>query len=75
MFWLSQGFDRRPIAKDAHATAAGFSYNIGRIVAAAGTVIFGLLSHVGDFRVTLLCDSLLMVPAMICALRRPDLRD
>ena len=31
-------------------TGAGFCYNIGRIVAAAGTVFFGLFSKVGDFR-------------------------
>ena len=31
-------------------TGAGFSYNIGRIAAAAGTVVFGLLAPVGDKR-------------------------
>ncbi len=56
-------------------TGAGFSYNIGRIFAAAGTVIFGLFSHVGDFRVALLCDSLLMIPAMIFAMQMPQVTD
>ena len=31
-------------------TGAGFCYNIGRIAAAAGTVFFGMFSHVGDHR-------------------------
>ena len=35
-------------------TGAGFCYNIGRIVAAAGTVFFGLFSKVGDHRLALL---------------------
>jgi len=38
-------------------TGAGFCYNIGRVLAAVGTVIFGfssdLISHVGDYRVAL----------------------
>ena len=36
-------------------TGAGFCYNIGRIAAAAGTVVFGLFSKVGDYRIALLC--------------------
>src|SRR5260221_6423032 len=31
-------------------TGAGFSYNFGRITAAAGTVFFGLFSSVGEDR-------------------------
>jgi MFS family permease len=31
-------------------TGAGFSYNIGRIAAAAGTIVFGQLSPVDDKR-------------------------
>ena len=54
-------------------TGAGFSYNIGRLAAAAGTVIFGLFAHVGDFRTALLCDSVLLLPAIAFALRLPDL--
>ena len=34
-------------------TGAGFCYNIGRIAAAAGTVIFGMFSSVSDHRVAL----------------------
>jgi hypothetical protein len=56
-------------------TGAGFSYNIGRIAAAAGTVVFGLFSQVGDFRRALLCAGFLFVPAMLMALRLPDLED
>ena len=36
-------------------TGAGFCYNIGRLAAAVGTVIFGLFSKVGDYRIALLC--------------------
>jgi MFS family permease len=56
-------------------TGAGFCYNIGRIAAAAGTVIFGLFSTVGDFRIALLCAGSLFVPAAILALLLPDLED
>ena len=34
-------------------TGAGFCYNIGRLAAAAGIVIFGLFSQVGDYRMAL----------------------
>ena len=53
-------------------TGAGFSYNIGRLAAAAGTVIFGMAAHVENFRVALLCDSFLFIPAMLVALMLPD---
>lgn len=56
-------------------TGAGFSYNIGRLAAAAGTVIFGMFAHVGDFRTALLFASFLFLPAMLVALLMPDLRD
>jgi MFS family permease len=56
-------------------TGAGFSYNIGRIVAAAGTVIFGLFAQVGDFRTALLCNSFLLLPAAVAALMLPELAD
>jgi MFS family permease len=56
-------------------TGAGFSYNIGRVVAAAGTVVFAFGLKVTDLRVALLCVSVLFVPAMLVALRMPDLRD
>lgn len=56
-------------------TGAGFSYNIGRLAAAAGTVVFGMFAHVGDFRKALFFDSFLFLPAMIVVLFMPDLRD
>ncbi|MCX5644368.1 MAG: MFS transporter [Phycisphaerae bacterium] len=56
-------------------TGAGFCYNIGRIAAAAGTVIFGLYAQVGDFRLALLYDGFLFLPAMVVALLMPESRD
>jgi MFS family permease len=56
-------------------TGSGFCYNIGRIAAAAGTVIFGLFSKVGDFRTALLCAGSLFLPAMVFALWLPELGD
>jgi MFS family permease len=55
-------------------TGAGFCYNIGRIVAAAGTVFFGLFSNVGDYRTALLYSSFLFVPAALFAGFLPELR-
>ena len=54
-------------------TGAGFCYNIGRIVAAVGTVFFGLFSSVGDHRLALLYASFLFLPAAAFAafLREP----
>jgi MFS family permease len=54
-------------------TGAGFCYNIGRIVAAFGTVFFGLFSNVGDYRVALLSAGFLFLPAMAVALLLPEL--
>jgi hypothetical protein len=54
-------------------TGAGFCYNIGRVVAAAGTVFFGLFANVGDFRLPLLCSGALLLPAAVLALLSPDL--
>lgn len=56
-------------------TGAGFSYNIGRLAAAAGTVIFGMVAHVGNFRVALLWVSMLLLVAMGFSMLLPDLRD
>ena len=56
-------------------TGAGFSYNIGRIAAAVGTVFFGLFAKVGDFRVALLAAGFLFIPAMFFAMLLPDLHD
>jgi MFS family permease len=53
-------------------TGAGFCYNIGRIAAAAGTVIFGLFSKVGDFRTALLYAGCLFLPAALIALGLPE---
>ena len=56
-------------------TGAGFCYNIGRIVAAFGTVIFGLFSKVGDYRMALLYAGCLFLPATVIALWLPELSD
>jgi MFS family permease len=56
-------------------TGAGFCYNIGRIAAAAGTVVFGLFSRVGDYRIALLCAGVLFLPATLLALWLPELPD
>jgi MFS family permease len=56
-------------------TGAGFCYNIGRVVAAFGTVFFGMFAKVGDFRLALLYDGLLFIPAALFALTMPQLRD
>jgi MFS family permease len=56
-------------------TGAGFTYNIGRLSAAFGTVFFGLFAKVGDFRHALLLNSLLFIPAMLVALTLPDQKD
>jgi MFS family permease len=56
-------------------TGAGFCYNIGRIVAGVGTVLFGLFTRVGDYRVALLCAGLLMLPAAGIAWLLPETPD
>jgi hypothetical protein len=53
-------------------TGAGFCYNIGRIAAAFGTIFFGLFTSVGDYRLALLCASLLFLPAAAVAHFLPD---
>lgn len=53
-------------------TGAGFCYNIGRIVAALGTVAFGLLSNVGDYRTALLAAGFLFLPAGLLGFLLPD---
>ncbi len=53
-------------------TGAGFCYNIGRIVAALGTVFFGLFSQVGDFRLALLYAGFLFLPAALVSLKLPE---
>ena len=56
-------------------TGAGFCYNIGRIVAAVGTVFFGLFSTVGDYRIALLAAGFLFLPAGLLAFLLPELAD
>ena len=51
-------------------TGAGFSYNIGRLAAAVGTVVFGIISI--DQRIALLAAGTLFLPAALIALAMPD---
>src|SRR5947199_3154041 len=53
-------------------TGAGFCYNIGRIAAGLGTVLFGLLAPVGDIRLALLFAAFLFLPAAAVALMLPE---
>jgi len=53
-------------------TGAGFCYNIGRLVAAAGTVFFGLFSKVGDHRLALFYAAWLFLPAAAVAWLLPE---
>ena len=59
-------------------TGAGFSYNIGRLAAAVGTVLFGAMGAItgaGSLRQALLLNGFLFLPAMLIALLLPELRD
>lgn len=56
-------------------TGAGFSYNIGRITAAFGTVFFGLFSQVGNHRMALVYAGLLFLPAGLAATFLPRQRE
>lgn len=56
-------------------TGAGFCYNIGRTIAAFGTVFFGLFSHVGDHRAALLYAGFLFLPAAVIACFLPRARN
>jgi hypothetical protein len=53
-------------------TGAGFCYNIGRLAAAAASVIFGWAAPVGDFRLALLASSLLALAATVWAWWLPE---
>lgn len=53
-------------------TGAGFCYNIGRVAAAAGIVVFGLSSHVGDYRLALCGSAFLILPAAAVAFYLPE---
>ena len=52
-------------------TGAGFCYNIGRIAAALGTIFAAKLTPGDSYRVTLLYDGFLFLPAMFFALLLP----
>src|SRR5678816_145389 len=54
-------------------TGAGFCYNIGRIAAALGTVYFGTMGKVGDYRLTLFYAAFLFLPAAVavCFMSEP----
>jgi predicted MFS family arabinose efflux permease len=54
------------------ATGAGFCYNIGRIAAAAASVIFGWAAPVGNFRTALLASSVLALGAAAWSLLLPE---
>ncbi len=56
-------------------TGAGFCYNIGRIVAAGGTVYFGLFTKVNDYSGALFFAGFLFAPAALVALLLPKSRD
>ena len=56
-------------------TGAGFCYNIGRIASAVGTVVFGLISTVGDYRIALVAAGSLFLPSGLLALALPELND
>jgi MFS family permease len=58
------------------STGAGFCYNIGRILSAAGVVFFGIFNKVqGDFAGVLLTASWLFIPAAVFALLLPQPED
>ena len=59
-------------------TGAGFCYNIGRLVAAAGTILFGLsvqLKSVSDFNLALVWVGLLYIPALFITFFIPEPSD
>ena len=56
-------------------TGAGFCFNIGRIAAAIGTVVFGLFAKVGDFRSALLYAACLFPIATLIAFFLPEHTD
>jgi MFS family permease len=56
-------------------TGAGFCYNIGRVVAAFGTIFFGLRSKMGDHRAALLYAGCLFLPAAAVSLFLPRVKD
>jgi len=53
-------------------TGAGFCYNIGRIIAAGGTVFFGVYQTIPDVRGAMMLASFLFIPAALISLLLPD---
>jgi predicted MFS family arabinose efflux permease len=53
-------------------TGAGFCFNIGRIAAAFGTVFFGFVATVADYREALFFTGFLFLPATLIALLLPE---
>jgi MFS family permease len=53
-------------------TGAGFCYNIGRVASAVGTIVFGLIATVHDYRAALIAAGCLFVPSGLLALGLPD---
>jgi MFS family permease len=53
-------------------TGAGFCYNFGRVAAGLGTVFFGAMAPVGEYRLALLYAGFLFVPAAGVALLLPE---
>jgi hypothetical protein len=56
-------------------TGAGFSYNIGRVASAVGTVVFGQISTVHDDRTALIAAGCLFLPSGLLGLALPDFDD
>ena len=56
-------------------TGAGFCYNIGRTIAAFGTVFFGFFSDFGDHRKALFYAGFLFLPAAVISFFLPKARD
>jgi MFS family permease len=56
-------------------TGAGFCYNFGRIAAGFGTVIFGLFTSVGDYRMAIFYSGFLFLPAAGFAWLLPETSD
>ena len=55
-------------------TGAGFCYNVGRLVAAAGTVVFGLFTKVGNYQATLFWVGMLPVIGLLMSFLIPEPR-
>jgi hypothetical protein len=53
-------------------TGAGFCYNIGRICAAAASLVFGWAAPVGDYRLALLAAGGPILAAALWTIRLPD---